>query len=61
MYAKVNPRNQRINQAFPHADTLKGVQLGWSGDVYHSVRLTTSLWYTDANHSDRDDAGQVLG
>ncbi len=31
VYAKVNPENQSINKAFPHADTLKGVQLGWSG------------------------------
>jgi hypothetical protein len=47
-YAKVNPENQSINKAFPRSDTLKGVQLGWSGDVYKSVRLNTSLWYTDA-------------
>jgi hypothetical protein len=24
VYAKVNPENQSINKAFPHADTLKG-------------------------------------
>ncbi len=46
VYAKVNPKDQSINKAFPHSDTLKGVQLGWSGDVYQSVRLNTSLWYT---------------
>lgn len=57
VYAKVNPENQSINKAFPHADTLKGVQLGWSGDVYQSVRVKTSLWYTDANNSDSDDVG----
>ena len=56
-YAKVNPKNQSINNAFPYSDTLKGVQLGWSGDVYKSVRLNTSLWYTDADHSDSDDVG----
>ncbi len=28
VYAKVNPENQPINKAFPHADTLKGIQLG---------------------------------
>ncbi|MCP5810300.1 capsule assembly Wzi family protein, partial [Klebsiella pneumoniae] len=46
---------------FPHADTLKGVQLGWSGDVYQSVRLNTSLWYTNANNSDSDDVGASAG
>lgn len=61
VYAKVNPENQSINKAFPHADTLKGVQLGWSGDVYQSVRLNTSLWYTNANNSDSDDVGASAG
>ncbi|EPY1263430.1 capsule assembly Wzi family protein, partial [Klebsiella pneumoniae] len=61
VYAKVNPENQPINKAFPHADTLKGVQLGWSGDVYQSVRLSTSLWYTNANNSDSDDVGASAG
>ena len=60
-YAKVNPRNQRINKAFPQSDTLKGVQLGWSGDIYKSVRLNTSLWYTDADNSDSDDVGASAG
>lgn len=61
VYAKVNPREQRINKAFPHSDTLKGVQLGWSGDVYQSVRLNTSLWYTDNDHSTADDVGASAG
>jgi hypothetical protein len=56
-YAKVNPESEAINHAFPHADTLKGVQLGWGGDVYRSVRLNLGLWYTDANHSDSNDVG----
>ena len=60
-YAKVNPRSQSINKAFPQSDTLKGVQLGWSGDVYKSVRLNTSLWYTDADNSDSDDVGASAG
>ncbi len=60
-YAKVNPKDQSINKAFPHSDTLKGVQLGWSGDVYQSVRLNTSLWYTNANNSDSDDVGASAG
>ncbi|EOH3243321.1 hypothetical protein ACN2YB_005048, partial [Klebsiella pneumoniae] len=34
---------------------------GWSGDVYQSVRLNTSLWYTNANHSDSDDVGASAG
>lgn len=61
IYAEVNPKNQRINKAFPHDDTLKGVQLGWSGDVMPTVRLSTSVWYTDANHSDSDDLGASMG
>lgn len=61
VYAKVNPDNQSINKSFPHSDTLKGVQLGWSGDVYKTVRLNTSLWYTDADHSDSDDVGASAG
>lgn len=61
IYAEVTPKNQRINKAFPHADTLKGVQLGWSGDVMPTVRLSTSVWYTDANHSDSDDLGASMG
>lgn len=61
VYAEVNPKNQRINKAFPHADTLKGVQLGWSGDVMPTVRLNTSMWYTDANHSASDDVGASIG
>ncbi len=61
VYAKVNPENQLINKAFPQSDTLKGVQLGWSGDVYQSVRLNTSLWYTNANNSDSDDVGASAG
>ena len=61
IYAEVNPKNQRINKAFPHADTLKGVQLGWSGDAMPTVRLSTSVWYTDANHSDSDDLGASMG
>lgn len=61
VYAKVNPKDQSINKAFPHADTLKGVQLGWSGDMYKSVRLNTILWYTDANHSASDDVGASAG
>lgn len=61
VYAKVNPKNQTINKAFPYSDTLKGVQLGWSADVYKSVRLNTSLWYTDAEHNDSDDIGASAG
>ena len=61
VYAKVNPRDQSINKAFPHSDTLKGVQLGWSGDVYKTIRLNTNLWYTDADNSDRDDVGASAG
>ncbi|HBQ7654371.1 capsule assembly Wzi family protein [Klebsiella sp. CN_Kp105] len=61
VYAKVNPEEQFYNKAFPHTDTLKGVQMGWSGDVYQSVRLNTSLWYTNANNSDSDDVGASAG
>lgn len=55
VYAEVNPENQRINKAA----TLKGVQLAWSGDVTSTVRLSTSVRYTDASHS--DDLGASMG
>ncbi|MFI8418392.1 capsule assembly Wzi family protein [Serratia sp. NPDC078593] len=57
VYAKVNPRNQSINQAFPRADTLKGVQLGWGYNFDSQVKFDTSLWYTNNNHSTADDVG----
>lgn len=56
-YAKVNPENQRINRAFPQADTLKGVQFGWGSDIYKSVRLNVASWYTDAAHNQGNDVG----
>ncbi|MCL9667443.1 capsule assembly Wzi family protein [Rosenbergiella epipactidis] len=56
-WAKVNPNDQTQNRTFPRADTLKGVTLGWSGDIYKSVRLNLATWYTDANHNDSDDLG----
>lgn len=56
-YAKVNPEDQIVNKAFPHADKLKGVQLGWGEDVYRDVRMNLGTWYTDANKSDRNDVG----
>nr|WP_223881698.1 capsule assembly Wzi family protein [Affinibrenneria salicis] len=61
MYAKVNPRNQRINQAFPRADTLKGIELGWGYDFQSKVKFDTRLWYTDSDHSTSDDVGAGVG
>ena len=61
VFAKVNPDSLAINGAFPHSETLIGVQLGWSGDLYQSIRLNTSLWYTNANNSDSDDVGASAG
>ncbi|MFV8982553.1 capsule assembly Wzi family protein [Serratia fonticola] len=57
VYAKVNPNNQNINQAFPKSDTLKGIQLGWGYNFAHQVKFDTSLWYTDNNNSTADDVG----
>lgn len=57
VYAKVNPNNQSINQAFPKSDTLKGIQLGWGYTFTHQVKFDTSLWYTDNNNSTADDVG----
>lgn len=54
IYARVNPENEAVNQTFPDADTLKGLQLSWSGDVYRSVRLTTGVWYIASEHDDND-------
>lgn len=57
VYAKVNPKDQSINQAFPKSDTLKGIQLGWGYTFTHQVKFDTSLWYTDNNNSTADDVG----
>lgn len=57
VYAQVNPHNQNINQAFPQADTLKGIQLGWGYDFNSRVKFDTSLWYTNSNHNTADDVG----
>ncbi|MDK9358869.1 capsule assembly Wzi family protein [Lelliottia sp. V106_10] len=54
VYARVNPESEEINQDFPDADTLKGIQLSWSGDIYRSVRLTAGVWYTASQHDDSD-------
>lgn len=60
VYARVNPESADINRAFPQSDTLTGLQLGWSGDVYRSARLKVGVWYTEANQSD-NDAGLGVG
>ncbi len=57
-YAQVNAANQTINQAFPKADTLKGISIGWSGKVSKQVKLGTSLWYTDGKYG--HDQGVAL-
>ncbi len=57
VYAKVNPNNQTVNQAFPKSDTLKGIQLGWGYNFASQVKFDTSLWYTDNNASTADDVG----
>lgn len=59
-YARVNKYNDHRNQhnrAFPKADTLKGIELGWGYDFQSKVRFDTSLWYTDSSHSASDDLG----
>lgn len=60
MYARVNPESEDINQSFPDADTLKGLQLSWSGDIHRSVRLTAGVWYTGSEHNG-NDAGVGAG
>ncbi|AMH00263.1 hypothetical protein BSQ98_24520 [Serratia liquefaciens] len=57
VYAKVNPKSQNVNQAFPKSDTLKGIQLGWGYNFDSQVKFDTSLWYTDNNASTADDVG----
>ncbi|MEQ9862144.1 capsule assembly Wzi family protein [Pectobacterium cacticida] len=61
MYAKVNPNSQSINKAFPRADTLKGIEIGWGYDFSSHIKLDTSVWYTDSNHSANDDVGAGIG
>lgn len=62
-YAKVNKYNDHRNQnnlAFPKADTLKGIELGWGYDFQSNIKFDTSLWYTNSNHSASDDLGAGL-
>lgn len=61
VYVKVNLENQLINKVFLYVDILKGVQLGWSGDVYQLVCLNIFLWYINVNNSDSDDVGVSVG
>lgn len=61
IYAKVNPESQPINKVFPRSDRLKGIELGWHGDVYQSIRLSASLWFIRARHSEHDNAGVGAG
>jgi hypothetical protein len=58
-YAQVNAENQSINQAFPKADTLKGISLGWSGLISKQVKLGSTLWYTKGNYGHNE--GVALG
>ena len=49
-YAQVNAENQLVNLAFPKADTLKGVSVGWTGILCKRLKLGTSLWFTDGKY-----------
>lgn len=61
LYARVNPDGQGINKAFPRSDTLWGAQLGWRGEVFQSVRLSTSLWHTRSVHAGNTQTGVNAG
>ncbi|MDX5630299.1 MULTISPECIES: capsule assembly Wzi family protein [unclassified Brenneria] len=60
-YARVNPNDQNINQAFPRSDTLKGIELGWGYDFQSKVKFDTRVWYTDSDNSTSDDVGAGVG
>lgn len=53
-WAEVNPDNQAINRAFPRADNLYGVSLGWTGRITPEIKLSPSFWYTKGNYGHND-------
>lgn len=54
VFAKVNPLNQNINQAFPEKDNLKGIDLNWKYQYNRMLNVKTNIWLVDAKHTDSD-------
>ena len=54
--ARVNRTSQSFNQAYPHNETLKGVETAWQTPLNNVVTVSSGAWLS---HSDRrsNDAG----
>lgn len=57
MYAKVNPKNQWQNKAFPESETIKGLDLGWWHNFDDRVSTDAKVWVSKTDYDTRDDIG----
>ena len=57
--ARVNRTSQSFNQAYPHNETLKGVETAWQTPLNNVVTVSSGAWLS---HSDRrsNDAGLLV-
>lgn len=54
MWARVNRDSLSINRAYPHADTLKSAELGWSVPVSPRITVGSVVWLTDRDTASHD-------
>ncbi len=59
IYAKVNPNDQTINQAYPNKDTLRGFEAGWGKTFNNGLQLQATAWVLDSER-DNTDVGAGL-
>ena len=60
LYAKVNPLNQTVNDAFPENDTIKALDLTWTHYLKPTIPLKINGWVSDSDvHG--NDAGASVG
>lgn len=57
VWARVNRESQTFNQAYPQADTVKGVQLAWSLPVFNQAVLGTQVWYNQSENKTLNETG----
>lgn len=57
MYAKVNPKSQWQNKAFPKSETIKGLDLGWWHNFDNMVSTDAKVWVSKTDYDTSDDIG----
>ncbi|OAT26286.1 putative K30 capsule biosynthesis protein [Buttiauxella ferragutiae ATCC 51602] len=57
VWVRVNRLSQPINQAFPHSDTLKGLELGWQTPLYKQITLNSGVGYTQGSSTKESELG----